>query len=68
MADHDTSKESRRTSWLVGLATVGSVVTGVLALFGALYAFLSGQWQAAGVCFIAAAIAFGSLANSVLRR
>jgi hypothetical protein len=66
--DPDTRAATRQTSWLVGAATIGSIVTGVFALLGGLYAFLSGQWQAAGVCLIAAAVAFGALANAVLRR
>jgi hypothetical protein len=55
-------------SWLIGLATVGAAATGVFALFAALLSFASGQWQAAGVCLIAAALAFGALANALLRR
>ena len=64
----DTTPESRRTSWVVGLATVGSGITGVIAFLAGIFSFLSGQWQPAGVCFIAAALAFGMLANAVLRR
>ena len=55
-------------SWVVGVATLGSVIAGIIALFASLFAFASGQWQAAGVCLIASAIAFGALANAVLRR
>ena len=58
----------RRASWLIGLATLGASITGVFALFAALFAFLSGQWQAAGVCLLAAGVAFGALANALLRR
>ena len=68
LPDSDKKSGTRQTSWLVGFATLGSVVTGIFALLCGLYAFLSGQWQAAGVCLIASALAFGALANAVLRR
>ena len=58
----------RRTSWLIGLATLGASISGVFALLAALFAFLSAQWQAAGVCLLAAGVAFGALANALLRR
>jgi hypothetical protein len=58
----------RRASWLIGLATLGAAITGVFGLFAGLLAFLSGQWQAVGVCLLAAGLAFGALANALLRR
>jgi hypothetical protein len=59
---------ARRTSWLIGLATLGSSIAGVLALIAALFAFVSAQWEAVGICLIAAGVAFGALANALLRR
>jgi len=53
---------------VVGLATVGSSVTGVVGLFLGLLSVLSGEWQAAGLCLVAAGVAFGALANATLRR
>jgi hypothetical protein len=49
------------------LATLGTAVAGSVAFLVAVVATLAGQMQAAGVCFIATAIAFGLLANAVLR-
>lgn len=65
--DADTRARTRRTNWVVGLATLGTAVAGSVAFLVAVVATLTGQMQAAGVCFIAAAIAFGLLANAVLR-
>jgi hypothetical protein len=66
--DGENEGQTRPMSWVVGVATLGSVIAGVIALFASLFAFASGEWQAAGVCLVASAIAFGSLANAVLRR
>jgi len=59
--------QERQSNWLIGVATVGGIITGLGGLFAAFVAFISGQWQAAGVCLIAAALAFGTLANAALR-
>ena len=64
----ETDRTARRTNWVVGLATVGSSVTGVIGLFLGLLSVLSGEWQAAGLCLVAAGLAFGLLANATLRR
>lgn len=64
----DEKLPMRRTAWLIGLATLGAAITGAFALFAGLLAFLSGQWQAAGVCLLAASVSFGALANALLRR
>jgi hypothetical protein len=61
-------KPMRRTSWLIGLATLGTAITGAFALLAALFAFVAGQWEAVGVCLLAASVAFGALANALLRR
>ena len=54
-----------KTDWLVGLAVYGSALVGAISLVLGLVAVIDGQWQAAGACFIAAAIAFGALANAL---
>jgi hypothetical protein len=64
----DDQRAARWTSWLIGLATLGSAVAGVLALIGALLALVSAQWEAAGICLLAAGVAFGALVNALLRR
>jgi hypothetical protein len=58
---------TQRAEWLVGLAIYGTAVAGVAALIIALFAFLGGRWDVAGTCLVAAAIAFGALANALLR-
>ncbi|HEY4218722.1 MAG TPA: hypothetical protein VGM67_16385 [Gemmatimonadaceae bacterium] len=63
----DEKRSTRRTSWLIGFSTLGSVIAGVLALIAALFAFVSAEWEAAGVCLVAAGVAFGALANALLR-
>ena len=52
---------------LIGLATVGGGITGVAGLVAALFALLSGDLVATGVCLVAAAVSFGLLANALLR-
>ena len=51
---------------LIGLATLGSAVTGVAGFFAAIVAFAAGEYIAVGVCLAAAALAFGLLTNVVL--
>jgi hypothetical protein len=52
---------------LIGLATVGSGITGIASFVAAFFPFFSGEFTAAGVLLIAAAVSFGLLANAVLR-
>jgi hypothetical protein len=54
-----------KTDWLVGLAVYGSALVGAISLLLGLVAVIGGRWDAAGTCFIAAAIAFGALANAL---
>jgi hypothetical protein len=65
--DSAAGARTRRGDMLVGLATAGTAITGVGALFVALFAFFTGRWEATGVCLVAAAIAFGAVVNAVLR-
>ena len=67
MNDIDQDASPRRTSLLIGFATLGGVITGVLGLLGGLFALLAGQWEAFGMCLAASALAFGLLANAILR-
>ena len=63
-----TDAAMRRFRGTLALSVIGGAVTGVLgALFG-VYAFLSDQWTSAAGFLIAAGIAFGLLANALLRR
>ena len=56
-----------KTDWLVGLAVYGSALVGAISLVLGLVATIGSRWDAAGFCFIAAAIAFGALANALFR-
>lgn len=60
----DRNRTSRR---IAGLAVLGGAVTGILALIGALYPFFNGDYASAGFMLIAAALAFGMLANAIFR-
>ncbi len=58
-----------KSGWVnsvIGIAVIGSAITGVAALLVALASALSGDWMAAGTCLIAAALAFGLLAGAFL--
>ena len=61
-------KEERRSlNGLIGLAMLGSAITGTLALIAALWVLIQGEALAAGLCLLAAAVAYGLLALSILR-
>jgi hypothetical protein len=63
-----TVSENRRTlDAMIGLATVGSGVTGIASFILALLAFLNADFAAGGTLMLAAALSFGLLANAVLR-
>ncbi len=52
---------------IIALAAVGSAVTGVISFLAALFPFFEGDFGAAGLCLLAAALAFGLLANALYR-
>ena len=60
------SENRRPFNTMVGLATVGSSLTGVIGLLGVLISFFSGEYLSAGIFLIAAALAFGLLAIAIL--
>lgn len=62
------SDGNQRTNTLIGLATIGSVVTGIISLLGALITLLSGEFLPAAVFLIAAALAFGLFAIALIRK
>ena len=57
----------RRASWLIGLSTYGSALTGTAGLVIGFFALLGKRWDVAATSLIAAAIAFGALVNALLR-
>jgi hypothetical protein len=60
-------KNRRKLDWIVGLVVAGAGITGVVGLWAAFSALYWGKRADAGICLIAAALAFGLLANAVLR-
>jgi hypothetical protein len=61
-------KENRAVlSSLIGLVAIGSSLTGVLGLLGALITFFLGEYVATAGLTVAAALAFGLLANALFR-
>jgi hypothetical protein len=52
---------------LVGLAALGCGVTGTVGIVSAVWALVAGEFSAAGLSLAAAALAFGLLANGLLR-
>ena len=59
--------QTKQTRWLTAIAIVGTVVAGILGFAGALFAFFNQDSSGFGVCVLATALAFGLLANAVLR-
>lgn len=57
-----------RIDGFIGAAVYGAVITGFGGILFALVAVLAGNWPAAGIGLAASAIAFGSLANALLRQ
>ena len=56
-----------RLDTLVGIAVAAGMTTGGLSLVVAVVAVLGRDWMGAGVCLVAAALAFGLTANALLR-
>jgi hypothetical protein len=61
------SENRKKLDATIGLATLGSSITGVVSFVLAFFPFFSGDFVAAGVCLAATALSFGLLANAVLR-
>lgn len=60
-------RNRERFNTVLGIAVVVGLVTGGLSLLGALVAALFTEAVAAGLCLIAAALAFGLTSNAILR-
>jgi hypothetical protein len=61
------SENRRKLDAFIGLAILGSSITGVAGLILALFALFGGDLLTTGVCLVAAALSFGLLANALLR-
>lgn len=62
------NENQKPLNWVIGLAAMGGSVAGVVSFLAGLLALLRGELTAAGVCFAAAGLTYGLLANAVLRR
>jgi hypothetical protein len=60
-------KKPNRFDNVLGLAVIAGLVTGFIGLVAAVFAIFAGKAVGAGVCLAAAALAFGLLANALLR-
>ena len=58
--------QEKRSTWLIALVVVGTVLTGVLGLLAAFVAFFSVDFSGVGLSLLASALAFGLLAKAVL--
>jgi hypothetical protein len=52
---------------LIGITAIFSMVVGFIALLVAIIAFLSGEYSAAGLSLIAAALGFGLVSVAILK-
>jgi len=50
-----------------GLAIYSAMITGVFSIVVAVFSFFNYNWVGAGVSLVAAALAFGLVANAILR-
>ena len=58
----------RSYSGWVGIIVIGGFIVGIVALFAGILSVLNEyDYIGAGLCFLASALAFGLLANSILR-
>ena len=58
--------QAKKSTWLIALAVVGTVFSGLLGLVAAFIAFFSLDFTGVGVSLLASAPAFGLLAKAVL--
>ena len=63
-----TDAAMRRFRGTLALSVIGGSTTGVLGVVFGVLACLNGDGAAAGMFLLAAAVAFGLLANALLRR
>lgn len=59
-------QQHRGLNTIIGVATIGPVIVGIVSFVGALIPFFNGNYAGAGVLLIASALSFGLLSNAVL--
>ena len=61
------ARRANRLEAVLGIVVIASLFTGFSGMLVAVFAFFSAEWVGAGVCLGAAALAFGLVANALLR-
>jgi hypothetical protein len=61
------AKTTERLDAILGQSVIAAMITGVAAVVAAIFAFIQGDWVGTGVCLGAAGLAFGLLANAMMR-
>ena len=59
-------EENKGLGTILGFATIGPVIVGIVSLVGALFPFFDGDFIGSGVLLIASALSFGLLSIAVL--
>jgi hypothetical protein len=67
MAEPEKQTPLKKAERLAGFVVYAATLAGLSGLVFGFIAILSHNWGAAGPLFIAAAVAFGLLANAILR-
>ncbi len=68
MPDKQEHSSMGKSNLVVGLSTIGALVTGIAGLAIAFISFCTTNRLEAAACLGASALAFGLLANAVFRR
>jgi hypothetical protein len=68
MPEKQEHSSMEKSNLVVGLSTIGALVTGIAGLAIALVSFCMSNRLEAGVCLGASALGFGLLANAVFRK
>lgn len=56
-----------RINVVVGLSVILGIITGFIGLVVTYFAFFGADWTGAGISLVATALAFGLVANALLR-
>ncbi|QDV52865.1 hypothetical protein [Gimesia fumaroli] len=67
MNEVDQKAEKKRGTAEAGLVYFGSILTGVIGIYGACYVLSSKDYSGGGMYLLASAFAFGLLANALFR-
>ena len=59
--------KQNRPDTIAGMALYAAMFTGFIAIIVAIFAFASANWVGAALSLVAAALAFGLVANAILR-